>query len=235
MNTGDNINAKVGRWSFGGDVTEKFSEHIRRSVPLYEEGIDLIVKLSDFFIMDNSVCYDLGSSNGDLTIKLADRNADKNAKFIGIEAVKEMCTTASRQKGERKNVDFLNDNILEFDYESSDLIIAHYTVQFIRPKMRQILIDTLYKTLNWGGALIMFEKVRAPDARFQDITSTLYFEFKKLKGYSNEEILDKLLSLKGVLEPFSSQANIDLLKRAGFIDILPIMKYVCFEGFLAIK
>jgi len=27
----------------------------------------------------------------------------------------------------------------------------------------------------------------------------------------------------------------DLLKRAGFSDIMTIMKYVCFEGFLAIK
>ena len=33
----------------------------------------------------------------------------------------------------------------------------------------------------------------------------------------------------------ASQANIDLLKRAGFVDIIPIMKYVCFEGILAIK
>ena len=235
MNTGDNINAKVGRWSFEGDVTENFSNHIRRSVPLYEEGHDLIVKLSDFFVMDNSVCYDLGCSNGDLTIKLADRNADKKAKFIGIEAVKEMCNTADKQKGDRKNIDFINDNILEFELDPSDFIISYYTVQFIRPKMRQTFIDTIYHKLNWGGAFIMFEKVRGSDARFQDISTTLYLEFKKSQGYSNDEILDKHLSLKGILEPFSSQANIDMLKRAGFVDILPIMKYVCFEGLLAIK
>jgi tRNA (cmo5U34)-methyltransferase len=26
-----------------------------------------------------------------------------------------------------------------------------------------------------------------------------------------------------------------MLKRAGFVDVMSIMKYVCFEGFLAIK
>ena len=45
----------------------------------------------------------------------------------------------------------------------------------------------------------------------------------------------KTISLKGVLEPFSSKANIDFLKRAGFKDIIIIFKYICFEGILAIK
>jgi hypothetical protein len=42
-------------------------------------------------------------------------------------------------------------------------------------------------------------------------------------------------SLKGVLEPFSTDANYGLLRRAGFVDVMTIMKYLCFEGFLAIK
>jgi tRNA (cmo5U34)-methyltransferase len=41
--------------------------------------------------------------------------------------------------------------------------------------------------------------------------------------------------LKGVLEPFSTQGNTDLLRRAGFVDLMTVMKYVCFEGYLAIK
>ena len=45
----------------------------------------------------------------------------------------------------------------------------------------------------------------------------------------------KANSLIGILEPFSSQGNIDLLKRAGFKDICTVSKLLCFEGFLAIK
>jgi len=77
--------------------------------------------------------------------------------------------------------------------------------------------------------------VRANDARFQDITTSLYNEFKIEQGYTAEEIFTKSRSLKGVLEPFSTQGNIDMLKRAGFVDILGIFKYLSFEGFLAIK
>lgn len=45
-------------------------------------------------------------------------------------------------------------------------------------------------------------------------------------GIAVERLADK---------PFSPQGNIDLLKRAGFVDILTVMKYLCFEGFLSIK
>ena len=77
--------------------------------------------------------------------------------------------------------------------------------------------------------------MRSPDARFQDIVTTLYNDFKLTQGYTPEEIVSKTRSLKGVLEPFSTQANIDMLKRAGFADILTVQKQICFEGFLAIK
>ena len=115
------------------------------------------------------------------------------------------------------------------------MIISYYCIQFIHPKARQQLISKIYERLEWGGAFVWFEKVRGPDARFQDIMTSMYTDFKLEKGYSAEEIVTKTRSLKGILEPFSTEGNIMLLKRAGFVDILSIMKYVCFEGFLAIK
>jgi tRNA (cmo5U34)-methyltransferase len=81
----------------------------------------------------------------------------------------------------------------------------------------------------------MYEKVRANDARFQDIISGLYLEYKLEQGYSESEIIAKAKSLKGVLEPFSTEGNIEMLKRAGFVDILSVQKYMNFEGFLVIK
>jgi tRNA (cmo5U34)-methyltransferase len=140
-----------------------------------------------------------------------------------------------KTKAQTENVNFEVEDALQYEFESADLIVAYYTVQFIKPSQRQVLIDNIYKKLNWGGAFILFEKVRANDARFQDIMTSLYNDYKLNQGYSPEEIFAKSVSLKGVLEPFSTKANIDMMKRAGFVDITSVMKYVSFEGFLAIK
>ena len=100
---------------------------------------------------------------------------------------------------------------------------------------KNFLPNNIYESLNWGGAFLLFEKIRGADARFQDIYSSIYQDFKVLQGYSDEEILTKQRSLKGVLEPFSNQGNIGLLKRAGFKDITTIFQWVCFQGYLCIK
>jgi len=125
--------------------------------------------------------------------------------------------------------------LIEIEFEKADLIVSNYTMQFTKPKNRQILFDRIYSALNWGGGFLLFEKVRAPDARFQDMMTAIYTDYKIEQGYSAGEIVSKTKSLKGVLEPFSTQGNLDLLKRAGFVDIMTVMKYACFEGFLAIK
>lgn len=234
---GEGIEASNAKWTFSEKVPEKFSKHVKRSVPLYEEGHELVLKLSDFFIQENSICYELGVSTGALIKKLAKRH--KKTKFIGIDIEKKMIKQAQKEiedfDSSISNIELLVEDINTFQYEKSDFIVSYYTIQFIPPRLRQDIIDLIYKNLNWGGAFIMFEKVRAPDARFQDIFNSLYTDYKLDQGYSSSQIIAKARSLKGVLEPFSTQGNIDLLSRSGFEDITSIFKHICFEGFLCIK
>lgn len=231
---GDGIQSKNANWKFDGQTVTHFQEHIEKSIPFYHEGHKLVVALSDFFIKDASVCYDIGSSMGLLTHNLAKHHEFRNAQFIGIEKEHEM-VRAAKKNYRLHNLDFACEDINAFKFEESDFIVSYYTVQFIRPSQRQQLVNKIFSALKWGGAFIMFEKVRACDARFQDYMTALYEDYKLEKGYDPIEIINKKRSLKGVLEPFSEQANIDMLKRAGFVDILPVMRYICFEGFLAIK
>ena len=176
----------------------------------------------------------MGCSTGTLLKKLSDRNfSKKNVKFFGIDVEAPMVKKAKKKK--IKNCKIIRNDLLKQKISNADLIIAYYTIQFINPRSRQALINKIYKSLNWGGAFLLFEKVRAPDARFQDIISLIYNEFKLKNLYTPEDIISKSRSLKGVLEPFSTNGNLDLLKRAGFKDTLTVMKHLCFEGFLAIK
>ena len=85
MGVGDNIDFKASQWEFKGAVVDVFEEHVSKSVPLYFEAHNAILSLSDFFIKKCSICYDMGCSTGLLINKIAERHANKNAKFIGID------------------------------------------------------------------------------------------------------------------------------------------------------
>lgn len=233
---GDGLKADRASWTFGGEVAHHFDDHVSKSVPLYHEGHQLVCELSDFFVKPDSVCYEIGCSTGTLTLKLAEHNAAKPAaRFVGVDIEPDMVEFARRRAGPDDRVTFVVDDVLQMELEPADLIVAYYTVQFIRPSERQRLIDKLYTSLQWGGGLLLFEKVRGADGRFQDMSARMYDDYKLSRGFSPDEIVSKARSLKGVLEPFSTQGNVDLLRRAGFVDIMTIMKYICFEGFVAIK
>lgn len=236
---GDGIVANNANWSFAGEAAERFDEHVSKSVPLYDAGHQIVCGLSDFFVASDSVVYEFGCSTASLTLKLAEHNREKQgARFVGIDVEPEMIekAEAKRLAAGLENVRFMADDILAVEFEPADFIVAYYTVQFVRPMVRQMLIDRIYNALNWGGCFVMFEKVRGPDARFQDIMTAMYsYDYKLAQGYSPEEIVSKARSLKGVLEPFSTQGNLDMLARAGFKDVTTIMKYISFEGLVAIK
>lgn len=234
-NVGDNINANIGSWSFGGDVAKTFDDHIQKSVPGYLEGHDLISKLAPFFIAEKGVkCFEMGCSTGALTNKIRSYTSRDDIDFVGIDIEEPMINFAN-ENNKYKNCRYETADVLDYDFIGSSLITSYYTVQFINPSVRQIVIDKIYNSLNWGGAFIFFEKVRGPDARFHDIMQTLYTEYKLDQGYDEKEIIGKTLSLKGILEPFSTNANIEMLQRAGFKDINIIFKKLSFEGYLAIK
>jgi tRNA (cmo5U34)-methyltransferase len=239
MDAGDGIDAPNANWSFAGPAAERFDEHVSRSVPLYAEGHEIVCGLSDFFVSAGSTAYELGCSTGSLTLRLAEHNREKReARFVGIDIEPEMIAKAEakRRASGLENVEFLADDILGVELGPADFIVAYYTVQFVRPKVRQVLIDRVFNALNWGGCFVMFEKVRGPDARFQDIMTAMYsYDYKLAQGYKAEEIISKARSLKGILEPFSTQGNLDMLARAGFKDVTTILKFISFEGFVAIK
>ncbi len=225
---------KTGSWSFGGKTPDKFEKHISKSVPLYLEGHKLIARLSDYYLSENSNCYDIGCSTGNLLNTIYDYSNKKKINFYGIEVEKKMYLHAKKNISKRK-IKLLNKDIRKYKLKKSDLIISYYTLQFISPSIRQEIINKIYKSLNWGSAFIFFEKVRGNDARFENILHSLYMDFKEDNYLSSNDILKKSKSLRGILEPFSDYGNLGLLKRAGFKDIQTISQFLCFKGYLCIK
>ena len=234
--TGDNISLKSS-WTFKDkNVAKNFNEHVSKSVPLYDEGHEIIIDMLPNFFNERTKIIDIGCSTGTLVQKIRNNFLDYELDLVGIDISKEMINEAKRNSLDKKikfnQQDFVK---LKLDNESVDIFISYYTIQFIRPQIRMKYLRKIFDTLHWGGAFFWFEKTRGTDARFQDILTNAYFKYKERQGYSSENIYEKYMSLRGVLEPFSTNGNIDLLKEAGFSDFQSILKFGPFEGLLCIK
>ena len=235
-NAGENIIVRNSSWTFGGDVAKKFDSHIKKSIPFYKESHNLICRISDYFLKDNSVFYEIGVSTGELFRKVAKRHSNKKIEFIGIDSEERMIKKAKTKIKKSKFIKLKSADITKIKkLKKSNLIVSHYCIQFIPIFERQKLIKKIYNSLNNNGCFIMFEKIRSHNPRFQDISTNIYTDFKLEQGYTPEEIIVKNNSLKGVLEPSTSKKNIEYLKEAGFKQIEIIFTYVPFQGIMAIK
>ena len=227
MKIDKNIDANNASWTFKG-IEKDFEEHIRKSVPFYDYGHELVCSYSDFFLSkNNSVAYEVGCSSGTLMKKLLEWNKHKSLKLIGVDNELGMIDYCKNNCTD-KRASFIYDDILNFEFDKSNMIFSYYTMQFIHPSNRQEVFNKIYNSLEWGGAFIFFEKTRANDARFQDYQNQLYSDFKLANGFNESEIINKTRSLKGILEPFSAEGNHGLLERAGFIDYMTIFKSISF-------
>ena len=90
-----------------------------------------------------------------------------------------------------------------------------YTLQFVRPLDRERLIKKIFNSLKSNGCLILLEKILMDDSYLNRSYIDIYYDYKKVQGYSNVEI-QKREALENVLIPYKLKENIKMLNNSGF-------------------
>ncbi|MBN2775707.1 MAG: methyltransferase domain-containing protein [Prolixibacteraceae bacterium] len=230
------ITAVEGEWKFDKQVSESFDSHIRKSVPCYDSLQKMVCDISEWFINDNSFIYDLGSATGETLSNLYQKHSNKkNIEFIGIEQSKSMVELAKTKHSE-KNIKFIESDLIKMkSFDNADFIVSIYTLQFLSVKNRYSVIKKIYESLNYGGAFIFTEKVKANSSLSEDMYNQLHWDFKNQQGLTDEMILQKARSLRGVLTSLTINENMQMLKKTGFTMIETFFKWNNFAGILAVK
>ena len=120
IQVGDSINTRNSGWKFDIEVVANFESHVRRSIPLYETGHQLVCELSDFFIHDGSLCYELGTSVGELIEKVSIQNSHKKIKFIGLDIEEGMIAKARERCKQYENIQLQTADLNLYEFERSD-------------------------------------------------------------------------------------------------------------------
>ena len=90
---------KPGSWKFNTNVAKIFDTHVRKSIPFYDYGHDMIVKFAQFFLSKDSIVTDIGCSTGTLIKKIHDAQIKKKIglKYLCIEKEKSMLIRAKKK------------------------------------------------------------------------------------------------------------------------------------------
>ncbi|PID74368.1 MAG: carboxy-S-adenosyl-L-methionine synthase CmoA [Desulfobacterales bacterium] len=225
-------------FDFNHRVAEVFDDMLDRSVPCYRQVIQASAELLGRFVKPGDVVYDLGCSTGTSLLEYARLLQDRQLQFIGVDnsaAMLEKAQLKAELHGKGETISFLLEDITHFNQPGAGAIILHYTLQFIRPLLREAFIQGLYQSLRPGGLLLVSEKVLSHHGRINRVYIDVYHDFKRSKGYSELEIAKKREALENILIPFSIEENRDLLKRCGFTSVETYFQWFNFASFAALK
>lgn len=222
------------QFEFDEKVASVFDDMISRSVPFYKENLKLIVALVAKLAPQNASICDLGCSTASLLLEFWRQNA--SYKLTGVDNSAAMIENAhNKSVAFGAKIDFHQSDLSEFKFFQSDIFIANYTLQFIRPPQRQALVQKIYENLRENGFLIMSEKILFEDALLANKIIEIYADFKQTQGYTRLEIAKKREVLENVLVPYSEKENIAMLETAGFKKVQSFFKWANFESFIAFK
>lgn len=223
-------------WSFSGDIVKDFDSHIEKSVLNYKTFRNIIRDISVYFSRKNTQIVDIGCSTGtflkDIYIKNICLNSKTGIEYVGLDIEEDMIEVSSnRYKG--LGIKFKKIDALEYCYKNASVITSILTLQFM--DNREELLKRIYREMNDGGALFIVEKIKTPVIDIHDIYNDLYYDFKRTSGITDSEIINKNVSLRGIMHPLTLDENIEHLKLAGFTKIDVFMKIRNFVGIIAIK
>jgi tRNA (cmo5U34)-methyltransferase len=227
---------KPTEFSFAGFAPE-FDRYITASIRGYDNLRTDCVGFSQHFIQKNSVVLDIGCSSGELLRSIRDYNQKRypSVKYIGIDVEGEFKAQWFQRRV--SNVKFKKIDVRKYDgFKNLSVVYSLFTMQFLPERDRLKLVKKIYKGLNDGGAFIFAEKVLCKNAKFQDMLTFMYYDYKKL-SFTEKEIFDKERSIRDQMHLWSEFKLFEMLRSAGFVSSYTQLfwRNHLFVGILAVK
>lgn len=233
--------AQVPDFAFNEDVVRVFPDMIKRSVPGYPTIVENLGVLAAQFAQPDTVLYDLGSSLGAVTQALRRHVRSEGCEVIAIdnssamvERCREYLNAQNSMFQELLPVQVIEGDILALEFKPASVVALNFTLQFIAPEQRLILLGRIRDALVPGGALILSEKLRFDDEQEHALLTDLHIAFKRANGYSDLEIAQKRSAIENVMKPDSLEEHRQRLLAAGFSKVVPWFQCLNFTSLIAL-
>lgn len=233
--------AEVPDFVFNEDVVNVFPDMIKRSVPGYPSIVENTGLLAAQFARPNSVLYDLGCSLGAVTQAMRRHVDQPNCSIIGIDNSSAMVKRCQEYLCAQDAMfqtllpaEIIEQDILQVDYQPSSFIALNFTLQFIEPQQRVVLLKKLRQALIPQGALLLSEKIKFTNADEHQQLNELHLAFKRANGYSDLEIAQKRRAIENVMLPDTFEVHRQRLLDAGFSKVYLWFQCLNFASMIAL-
>ncbi len=236
----DNIFATAGEagdFVFDEKVADVFEDMVNRSIPGYSTILSMIGVLAARYVRPGSNLYDLGCSLGGASFSMASSLTATDCSIHAIDNSAAMIERLQQRLHSEPETIIVPrcEDLRDCEIENASVVVLNFTLQFINPDDRQLLIDRIYQGLNPGGILVISEKIVFPDPELNELLIELYHKFKENMGYSKLEISQKRTALENVLIPETLEQHKSRMTQSGFRAVEAWFQCFNFASMIAFK
>ncbi len=206
---------------FSFDSIEGFDDHISLHIRDYDRLGATVLALADNFVIGGKRVYDIGCSTGKLITALDTKYADRKAEYIGIDV-------------NHNSVKFNKADVTQgYVFSEASLILSLFTLQFIDPKDRLKVLDSIADSLDIGYGFIVAEKVYPDSANAFRILEGGSADHK-LAHTTPEEVIKKERDIRDIMRPFEEELLVAELRKR-FRSTTTIWSCFNFRAYMCIK
>jgi tRNA (cmo5U34)-methyltransferase len=190
-------------WVFDKEIADRFQAEAETNIPSYHIVINKCLQFANKNLIKSDKIVDVGSALGYTISKF------KNAGFTDVIGVDN--SPAMIEKSMFKDLIVCSDILPKNTYK---LIMMNWTLHFITDKMSYL--REIYDNLDNNGYLILSEKCLQTQ-----LTTDMYYDFKRNSGVSEEYIAQKEKKLIGIMQSVPVDWYLKSLNELGFtVDIM---------------
>ena len=121
---------------------EGFDQHIRQSIRGYVDLLSDCIALSEYFVEDGTVVFDVGCSTGTFLREIWRKNRDRcpNTRYIGIDIEDKFCNYWHEPNNNCVNLLVADARTFQIP-EKCSFVTSIFSLQFIPPRERQTIVD----------------------------------------------------------------------------------------------
>jgi 2-polyprenyl-3-methyl-5-hydroxy-6-metoxy-1,4-benzoquinol methylase len=190
------------KWEFDKTVADRFQQEAETHIPDYQQVIDLEIDIIEKkFKRKDLKIIDVGSALG----HTLDTLYTKGYKDIcGVESSQAMI---DQSKHKEKII-----NSFEFPAGSYDVVLANWTVHFIKEKEKYL--TSVFESLNENGVIMLSDKmIQHP------VIKEMYYRWKISNGVPLEVVKEKEQKLVGIMLSETLDAYLEMLSDIGFSKV----------------
>jgi tRNA (cmo5U34)-methyltransferase len=201
------------------------------------QALELISQAASVVNPDADHVLDVGCGAGNYTLKLLQRMPNLDVTLIDLS--KPMLDRAKLRIGEvtTGEITMIQGDIRELDIgeERYDVILAAAVLHHLRDESEWLdVFKKLYDSLTLGGSIWVFDLVEHSLPAIQDLFWKRYGDY--LVDFKDDEFREFVFNyIEKEDTPRPLMFQIDMMRKAGFVDPVVLHKNICYAAFGAIK